>query len=94
MVDGERSEGVLKIADNIKAFAVMDMSINKASREQFMTRKASTISPQLMNSNTSAQLRQIFLESGSLMCFVLLFWYKDLPMWATKRILIDQLAVI
>jgi len=80
MVDGERSEGVLKRADNIKAFAVMDMSINKASREQFMTRKASMMSPQLMNSKTSAQLRQFFLESGFLVCFVLLFWYNDLPM--------------
>jgi len=60
MVDGERSGGVFKIADHIKAFAVTDMSINKASREQFMTRKVSIMSPRLMSSKTSAQLDEDF----------------------------------
>jgi len=60
LVDGERSEGVLKIADQIKAFAMTDMSINKASREQFMTRKVSMMSPRRMSSKISAQLNEDF----------------------------------
>ena len=45
---------------NIKAFAMMDMSINKASRKQFVTGKVSMMSPRLMSSKTSAQLDEDF----------------------------------